>query len=218
MIRRPPRSTLFPYTTLFRSEYDLMDLKSIQDWTLEKEFKSVPNIVDVSTFGGATREYQVRVDPDKLVSYGLNIALELSDERTEGKALKARFTGELTARQEKAMPALLAHELGVLCAPPGIGKTVIATRLIAARARSTLVLVHRKPLLEQWVKRLNEFLDLKADEIGTIGGGRGKPTGKVDVAMVQSLARHKTLDQLLAGYGHIVVDECHHAQIGRAHV
>jgi cobalt-zinc-cadmium resistance protein CzcA len=54
-------------------QYDLMDLKSIEDWTLEKEFKSVPNVVDVSTFGGTTREYQVRVDPDKLVSYGLNI-------------------------------------------------------------------------------------------------------------------------------------------------
>jgi cobalt-zinc-cadmium resistance protein CzcA len=53
--------------------YDLMDLKSIEDWTLEKEFKSVPNVVDVSTFGGTTREYQVRVDPDKLVSYGLSI-------------------------------------------------------------------------------------------------------------------------------------------------
>ncbi len=53
-------------------QYDLMDLKSIQDWTLLKEFKSVPNIVDVSTFGGTTREYQVRVDPDKLVSYGLS--------------------------------------------------------------------------------------------------------------------------------------------------
>jgi cobalt-zinc-cadmium resistance protein CzcA len=54
-------------------EYDLMDLKSIQDWTLAKQFKSVPNIVDVSTFGGTTREYQVRVDPDKLVAYGLSI-------------------------------------------------------------------------------------------------------------------------------------------------
>jgi cobalt-zinc-cadmium resistance protein CzcA len=54
-------------------QYDLLDLKSIQDWTLEKQFKSVPNIVDVSTFGGTTREYQVRVDPDKLVSYGLSI-------------------------------------------------------------------------------------------------------------------------------------------------
>jgi cobalt-zinc-cadmium resistance protein CzcA len=54
-------------------QYDLMDLKSIQDWTLEKQFKSVPNIVDVSTFGGTTREYQVRVDPGKLVAYGLSI-------------------------------------------------------------------------------------------------------------------------------------------------
>ena len=53
--------------------YDLMELKSIEDWTLEKQIKSVPNIVDVSTFGGTTREYQVRVDPNKLVSYGLSI-------------------------------------------------------------------------------------------------------------------------------------------------
>ena len=54
-------------------QYDLMDLKSIEDWTLEKQFKSVPNVVDVSSFGGTVREYQVRVDPDKLVAYGLNI-------------------------------------------------------------------------------------------------------------------------------------------------
>src|SRR6202789_1452134 len=53
--------------------YDLMQLKSLEDWTLEKQFKSVPNVVDVSSFGGTTREYQVKVDPDKLVSYGLNI-------------------------------------------------------------------------------------------------------------------------------------------------
>ena len=53
--------------------YDVMDLKSIEDWVLEKQFKSVPNVVDVSSLGGITREYQVRVDPDKLVSYGLSI-------------------------------------------------------------------------------------------------------------------------------------------------
>ena len=52
---------------------DLMELRSIQDWTLLKEFKSVPNVVDVSPFGGLVREYQVRVDPNKLVSYGLTI-------------------------------------------------------------------------------------------------------------------------------------------------
>ncbi len=54
-------------------KYDLMELKSIEDWTLEKQFKSVPNVVDVVSFGGATREYQVRLDPNKLVAYGLNL-------------------------------------------------------------------------------------------------------------------------------------------------
>jgi len=54
--------------------YDLMDLKSLQDWVLEKQFKSVPNVVDAVSFGGATREYQVRIDPDKLISYGLTLA------------------------------------------------------------------------------------------------------------------------------------------------
>jgi cobalt-zinc-cadmium resistance protein CzcA len=54
-------------------KYDLMELKSIEDWVLEKQFKSVPNVVDVSSFGGTTREYQVRLDPDKLVQYGLTL-------------------------------------------------------------------------------------------------------------------------------------------------
>src|ERR1700704_4899716 len=55
-------------------KYDLMELKSIEDWTLEKQFKSVPNVVDVVSFGGTTREYQVRLDPTKLVSYGLSVS------------------------------------------------------------------------------------------------------------------------------------------------
>src|ERR1700691_14658 len=55
-------------------KYDLMELKSIQDWKLEKEFKSVPGVVDVASFGGATREYQIRLDPDKLISYGLSLS------------------------------------------------------------------------------------------------------------------------------------------------
>ena len=54
-------------------QYDVMELKSLEDWVMEKNFKAVPNIVDVASFGGPTREYQVRVDPDKLISYGLSI-------------------------------------------------------------------------------------------------------------------------------------------------
>jgi superfamily II DNA or RNA helicase len=72
------------------------------------------------------------------------------------------------------------------------------------------VLVHRKPLAEQWLERLRQFLNLGDHDIGMIGGGRRKPTGELDVATVQSLARGGIDPTLLAAYGHVVVDECHH--------
>jgi hypothetical protein len=140
----------------------------------------------------------------------LGMALELADERTTGSRVRVRFRGRLSSVQERAARAMLETDVGVLCAPPGSGKTVIATRLIAARGRSTLVLVHRKPLLEQWLERLGEFLDTGRDGIGTIGGGKRGQTTRIDVAMVQTLARAEGVEGLLSGYGHIVVDECHH--------
>src|SRR5271163_4283061 len=69
-----PVGQIFWYTLKsVNPSYDLMELKALEDWTLEKQFKSVPNVVDVVSFGGTTREYQVRIDPDKLVSYGLTL-------------------------------------------------------------------------------------------------------------------------------------------------
>jgi len=69
-----PVGQIFFYTLKSTNpQFDVMDLKSLEDWVLEKQFKSVPNVVDVSSLGGVTREYQVRVDPDKLISYGLSI-------------------------------------------------------------------------------------------------------------------------------------------------
>src|SRR5215471_11801036 len=69
-----PVGQIYWYTLVSSNpQYDLMELKSLEDWVLEKQFKSVPNVVDVVSFGGTTREYQVRVDPNKLVSYGLTI-------------------------------------------------------------------------------------------------------------------------------------------------
>lgn len=141
---------------------------------------------------------------------GLGIRLELTEERSEGADLDAHFIGELNPAQAQAAQDMLGDDLGVLCAPPGSGKTVIATQMIAARGRSTLVLVHRKPLLKQWKERLAQFLDIDPDSIGTIGAGRKKPTGLLDVAMIQSLARRDAPQELLADYGHVVVDECHH--------
>jgi len=136
--------------------------------------------------------------------------LSIDDERELGAPLEVEFTGELTAVQAQAARALLAHDTGVFVGPPGIGKTVLGTYLIAERVRSTLVLVHRKHLLEQWVAQLEMFLNLDAKEIGQIGGGKRKPNGRLDVATLQSLVNKGEVDECVAGYGQVIVDECHH--------
>jgi len=143
-----------------------------------------------------------------LNEYG--IALSVVDRREEGAALDCSFTGTLTSSQERAAKALLTHDIGVLVAPPGMGKTVVGTFLISMRRRNTLVLVHRKPLLDQWVAQLAMFLGKMPKEIGQIGSGKNRPTGEVDVAMMQSLIRIGRVADLVAGYGHVIVDECHH--------
>jgi superfamily II DNA or RNA helicase len=87
---------------------------------------------------------------------------------------------------------------------------VVGAFLTAARGRNTLVLVHRKPILDQWVARLSSFLGVEPKSIGRIGGGKNLPTGRLDVAMIQSLVRKGNVNDLVARYGHVIVDECHH--------
>lgn len=132
------------------------------------------------------------------------------DKRVDGNEVPFSFNGTLTTEQKSAVDDLFCRELGILSAPPGTGKTVMAAWLIAARERSTLVLVHRKPLMDQWVERLSHFLEIPLKSIGRIGAGRAKITGQLDIAMIQSLAKHEKLGELLDEYGQIIVDECHH--------
>ena len=136
--------------------------------------------------------------------------LSIDDQRHPGKPLDVRFKGKLTTIQKQAVDTLRKHDIGVFVAPPGVGKTVIGTWLIAERHCNTLVLVHRQPLLDQWVAQLALFLGLDAKDIGRIGGGRHKPNGRLDVAMIQSLVRKESVNDLVANYGHVIVDECHH--------
>ena len=140
----------------------------------------------------------------------LNIEAVIRDERLSGPPLHVAFQGELRPDQELAAAAMMKHETGVLAATTAFGKTVIAAWLIAQRGANTLVLVHRRQLLDQWVERLVAFLDLAPNSIGRIGGGRHKPTGLIDVAIIQSLVRKGVVDDCVANYGHVIVDECHH--------
>lgn len=143
-----------------------------------------------------------------LDEYG--IAFHLDDKRNIGTPTAFSFHGTLSDVQQQTVDELLLHDIGIFVAPPGSGKTVVGAWLAAARNCSTLILVHRKPLLDQWVAQLSRFLDLPPKEIGTIGSGKNKANGILDVAMMQSLIRKDEVADLVANYGQIIVDECHH--------
>ena len=145
---------------------------------------------------------------DLLVDNG--IRLDLRDERHAGTTIAVGFSGTLRPDQEAAVAAMLDHDAGVLCAPTAFGKTVTAAAIIARRGVNTLVLVHRTELLKQWQVRLAAFLDVGKDVIGVIGGGKNKPTGQIDIAVMQSLSRQGEVDPLVESYGQVIVDECHH--------
>lgn len=138
------------------------------------------------------------------------IGCDLRDERFEGPPLDVAFAGTLRLDQEAAVAGMLHHDAGVLCAPTAFGKTVIAAAMIARRGVNTLVLVHRTELLKQWQERLQSFLDVGKGVVGTIGGGKTKPTGKIDIAVMQSLSRQGEVNPMVENYGHVIVDECHH--------
>jgi superfamily II DNA or RNA helicase len=138
------------------------------------------------------------------------IRLDLRDERHAGTPIAVGFSGTLRSDQEAAVAAMLGHDAGVLCAPTAFGKTVTAAAIIARRGVNTLVLVHRTELLKQWHVRLAAFLDAGRDVIGVIGGGKNRPTGQIDIAVMQSLSRQREVDPLVESYGQVIVDECHH--------
>lgn len=140
----------------------------------------------------------------------LKIRVITHDERAQGEPIDLSFQGELRPEQKTAVRKLLEHDIGVLAATTAFGKTVVAAWMIAQRGVNTLVLVHRRQLLDQWVKRLSEFLGISQKDIGRIGGGRKKPTGRIDVAVIQSLVRQGVVNDCVADYGHVIVDECHH--------
>ena len=164
----------------------------------------------------------------------LGFAVQVVEERIVGDDIDVSFCGELRAGQAEAIDELLKSENGILSAPTGFGKTVVAAALIARLRVRTLVIVPRSSLLEQWRESLERFLDVREEPpvhytktgrksrnqpgaIGQIGGGKILPSGIVDVATFQSLTEDGEIDgtrvakELLSAYDMVIVDECHHA-------
>ncbi len=130
----------------------------------------------------------------------------IHDQRNKGKKIDCSFQGKLFPKQVQAFNELIKHEMSVLCASTGFGKTVLATKIICERKVNTLILVHRTELLNQWKEKLKIFT--AGCEIGTLGATKSNQTLQIDIAMIQTLKNvsAQNIDQ----YGQIIIDECHH--------
>ena len=159
-------------------------------------------------------------------------ACSFDDRRNQGERLRIEFRGKLRERQQKAVDALLRYENGVLSAPTGFGKTIIGAYLIGQLKMSTLVIVPKTSLIEQWKTKLMQFLDIedtrpplltrsgklsrrKRPVIGQIGGGKNAPSGIIDIATFQSLSIKDDLGiprakPIVADYDLVICDECHY--------
>lgn len=135
------------------------------------------------------------------------VTVQIEDKRHGEAITQMIFYLKLRPEQQKAAKAILRHDYALLIAPPGFGKTAVATSVITSRSVSTLILVHKAALLEQWITRLSEYLQIDSKEIGMLGKGKKKLNGHLDVATLQSL---RNRPELIEDYTQIVVDEAHH--------
>ncbi|AEF80282.1 TOTE conflict system archaeo-eukaryotic primase domain-containing protein [Leadbettera azotonutricia] len=139
-----------------------------------------------------------------------HITPQFQDKQNHGTPINVSFQGELYAEQKAAADAMAINPTGILSASTAFGKTVIALWLIVHRKVNTLILVHRKQLLDQWVERIQQFLNIPKTEIGCFSGAKKKRTGIIDIAVMQSISKKGNVADWVKDYGQIIVDECHH--------
>jgi superfamily II DNA or RNA helicase len=138
------------------------------------------------------------------------ITSKIEDKQNHGTPAAFEFHGELRGDQQEVVEKLLPRAAGILSASTAFGKTIAALWIMAQRKTNTLILVHRKQLLDQWVERINQFLGIPKSEIGCFSGSRKKRTGVIDIAVMQSIVRKDAVVDWIQEYGQIIVDECHH--------
>ncbi len=192
------------HLNFFNKEFIVKQKLGISTYKTEKYFKLISETHDSVTI---PRGFLL-----ELLSFceENTILFHINDERIKQKQVK--FTSHIILRdyQQKTLDEVNEQENGVIVAPAGSGKTIIALELIARKSQPALILVHRQELLKQWVERIIAFLGIPKMHIGEISGSKKKIGKEITVAMVQSLQRMKNLNELTTQFGTIIVDECHH--------
>ncbi len=135
------------------------------------------------------------------------------DERNKLKVIPFSFNAKLREHQQAVIETISKKDLGVIVAPPGSGKTIVALKIISEKQQPALIIVHRKQLVDQWTERIETFLGIPKNEIGKIGQGKSKVGNKITIATIQSLAKEldkPEAENIKTAFRTIIIDECHH--------
>lgn len=138
------------------------------------------------------------------------IDFEFRDKRKKSEDIPFTFGTQLLDHQKTVLSAVHKKDFGVITAPPGSGKTIMGLKIIADKRQPSLIVVHRKQLLNQWMERIEAFLKIPKTEIGKIGQGKAKIGKQVTVAMIQSLSKKLDDPEISKTFKTIIIDECHH--------
>lgn len=160
------------------------------------------------------------------------IPYQLTDKRQVGKIIQVSFQGQLYPEQQIACDHLLKYETGILSAATAFGKTAVGAAMIAERKVNTLILVHNREIMKNWMEDLQKFLLIdeelptystptgrvkqRKNMIGTLYAGHDSLGGIVDIAMVASLGSDDAINERIRDYGMVIMDECHHAGTANA--
>lgn len=160
------------------------------------------------------------------------IPYQITDRREKGKPIRVQFQSTLYPEQQIAVDRMLAYDCGVLHAATAFGKTAVGAALIARRKANTLILVHNREIMKNWVDDLQKFLNIEEEPpayttqtgktryrksvIGTLYAAHDSITGIIDVAMITSLGTGDEIDERIRSYGLVLMDECHHAGAANA--
>jgi hypothetical protein len=176
-------------------------------WGSERYFNFIEETADCVIIPRGMAGSVLRFCRDNSIEY------DFSDERKKVEPVSFTMDVHLREHQKLAVAAAAKKDMGVIVAPPGTGKTIVGLKIIAEKQQPALIIVHRKQLAEQWIERIQSFLGIPKNEIGSIGQGKSKTGKKITIALIQSLSMMLEITEqhsLTNKFGTIIVDECHH--------
>lgn len=207
-----PKSYIFPELAnflsknlnFFNTEYVVKQKMGLSVHNIEKFFKTIQSTDETVLIPRGFLQNLTNYFKEHCVPF------IIQDNRLKKEPVKLKPTFKLFDYQSQAINAFKDKDFGILVAPPGSGKTIMGLALIANKEQPALILTHRKQIYNQWVERIEHFLQIKKKNIGQFVAIKKSIKTPITVAMIQTLSKIEDLSEISAKFGFVLVDECHH--------